>query len=193
MRLFSDTQASVSKLFDETGEYARLCKQYAQRKLADGVTDILSTAIMAFALIVVGGIGLLLLLLALAYLLGNVLDNLPLGFVCAAVVALLLALAVYWCRKRWIVANVARRVDNVICAIEANTPHLTTDELERRMNDKRELALAHLHTLTSSARESTSRAQKMSRMVYRVMSLYNGFRLGMSVMGVLGGRKRKKT
>ncbi len=184
MRLFSDTQESVGKLLEEAGEYASLCRRYTQKRLAEKVTALLSAVIVAVALFVVGGIALMLLLFALAYLAGELLGSVWLGFACVTAVALLLFLVVYRCCGRWIVARVARHVNDEICA---TADELTADELEREMRLRRELVMAHLNALSGRTAATAGKAHRMSRAVYHAVSLYNGFKVGIAAMSMLRG------
>ncbi len=193
MRLFQDTQENIGKLFVETGEYASLYKQYAQKKLSEKVTALLSGIIVAFVVVLVGGAMLLLLFFALAYWLGDLLGSTPLGFACLTLLALLLLLVVYLCRGPWIVAPITRVVAN---ALDDASVKATPEELEKQLHEHKDSMLNSLHSVTDETKEYNSRAMSASRWVYHIMSLYNGFRIGLSAMTVVNsmlGRTRKRT
>ncbi len=192
MRLFQDTQENISKLFVETGEYAGLYKQYAQKKLSEKVTSLLSGIIVAFVVVLIGSAVLLLLFFALAYWLGDLLGSTPLGFACLTLLALLLLLIVYLCRGPWIVAPITRLVSN---ALDDASVKATPEELEKQLGEHKEGVLNSLHSVTDETTEYNSRAMRVSRWVYHIMSLYNGFRIGLSAMTVVNsmlGRTRKR-
>ncbi len=191
MRLFQDTQENIGKLFVETGEYAGLYKQYAQKKLSEKVTSLLSGVIVAFVLILLGSTVLLLLFFALAYWLGDLLDSTPLGFACLTLLALLLLLVFYLCRRSWIVAPITRLVSN---ALDDASVTSTPEELEQQLHEHKESVLTSLHNVTDETSEYNSRAARASRWVYHILSLYNGFRIGLSAMNVVNsmlGRSRR--
>ncbi len=192
MRLFQETQENIGKLFVETGEYAGLYKQYAQKKLSEKVTSLLSGIVVAFVLILIGSAVLLLLFFALAYWLGDVLGSMPLGFACLTLFSFVVLLIVYFCRSRWIVAPITRLVAN---AIDDASVKETTDELETKLHERKDSVLNSLHNVTDETAEYNNRAMTASRWVYHIMSLYNGFRIGLSAMNVVNsllGRTRKR-
>ncbi len=194
MRLFKDTQESIGNLFVEAGECAGLCGQYVRRDFAEKATSLLSAVIISFVLIFLGGIVLLLLFFALAFLLGDLWGNTALGFGCLTIIALLMFLVVYLCRKRIAVASIARTVSRTIGDTGGST---TTDELEKQLQAKKENLVTQLHNLADDTAEYDSKARRTARIVYYVLSLYNGFRIGVSTMAVINNllgktKKRRK-
>ncbi|MCD8302685.1 MAG: hypothetical protein LUC44_06670 [Prevotellaceae bacterium] len=192
MRLFQDTQENINNLIVESGNLASLYKRYVRRQLTERSSEILSTIAIAFVLIVIGGMVLLLLFIALGYVLGSVFGSLPLGFLCVTALALLLMLLVYCCRHRWIVAPLTRLITDSFDSADAS---VSASELHEQFNTENEKMRSRVHALWGNHASAHSTAERASRIVYHAVTLYDGFRLGLSTFSVLrslfGRRKRK--
>ena len=193
MRLFKDTQKSISSLFTEAKQYVDLQKRYAQKELAGRLTTLLSSIAIAAVLILLGSIVLLLLCFTLAYIIGQALGNVALGFLCMTLAALLTILVVYLNRNRWISRPLARLVKDTL---DDPNDTATCDELRDEIRITRENMQSNLHTLTSPAQKPANRAELVSNWLNRGLAIYEGLRIGMSAMSVvtalLGGRRRRR-
>ncbi len=192
MRLFQDTQENINNLIVETGRYASLYKRYVRRRFTERSSQILTTIAIAFVLILIGSMALLLLFIALGYVLGSAFGSLPLGFLCVTGLALLLMLLVYCLRRRWITVPLTRLITDSFDSVDAS---VSASELQGQLNTQGEKMRSSVHALKETTTAAHSTAARASRLVYQAITLYNGFRLGLSTFSVarsvFGKRKRK--
>lgn len=92
----------------EVKHYLNLQKEYLAIDAAEKTTILLSAVAIAAICILLGGIILFLCTLAFAYWIGDILDNLPLGFLTMATIVALLLLLFYCKRNTWVIQPLAR-------------------------------------------------------------------------------------
>ncbi len=118
--MFSNSKniESTNKLFQEFKNYIELLKEYVKLDSAEKLTVVFSAILTIAILLLLGSIVLLFLTFSLAYYLGDVLDNLPLGFGIIALAVLLLAVIFYSNRNRMVIQPIARFMTRLIITQE---------------------------------------------------------------------------
>lgn len=96
------------RLIQEVRRYLTLQKEYVMMDTADKLTVILSTVAIAIICLTLGAMALFFITFALAYWIGAVIENLPLGFLSIAILHLALLTLFYYNRNRWIIQPLAR-------------------------------------------------------------------------------------
>ncbi len=192
MRLFQDTQENINNLIVESGNLASLYKRYVRRLFTERSSEILSTVVIASVLIIIGSMVLLLLFVTCGYALSSVLGSYSLGFLCATGIALLLMLLIYCLRRQLIVVPLTRLITNSFDKADAA---VSVSELHEQVTTESEKMRSRLHSIKKTTATAHSTAMRAGRLVYHAITLYNGFRLGLSTFSAMrslfGKRKRK--
>lgn len=98
----------IKEIILEVKHYLNLQKRYLAIDAAEKTTILLSAVAIAAICILLVTIILLFLAFALAYWIGNILNNLPLGFLAMACMVTFLLTLFYCKRKAWITQPLAR-------------------------------------------------------------------------------------
>lgn len=109
---------SIGKLFLEFKKYLELQKEYVKLGAAEKLTVMLSAAVTVAVLLVLGSIILLFLTFALAFLLGDAIGSLPVGFGLIALLVLIIAGIFYLNRNRFVIQPLARFITKIILTEE---------------------------------------------------------------------------
>ncbi len=192
MMLFEDTKRAMGDLILEVGQYADLQKQAAQRSTAKAVARLISTVTIGAVMLLLLAATLFFLCFALAWLLGQLLGSMPLGFAIVGGVLLLVLLLVWANRTRWIALPIHALVKSIVNPAEtADTPQQLTQKLER----SRKSIQSQMQQLRHPPKAHTGR-ERMTRWVDLGYTAYEAFRLGSSLLAVRGllsrGKKRKR-
>ena len=103
----------IKEIILEVKHYLNLQKKYLAIDAAEKTTVILSAVAIAAICILLGAIILLFCTFALAYWIGDLLNNLPLGFLSTGLIVVLILLLFYCKRKAWIIQPLARMMAQV--------------------------------------------------------------------------------
>jgi len=98
----------IQEIILELKHYLNLQKKYLAVNTAEKLTMLLSAVAVAAIIILLSSIILLFCTFALAYWIGSLLNNLPLGFLSMAFIVVCLLLLFYCKRKAWIIQPLAR-------------------------------------------------------------------------------------
>lgn len=90
------------QFFEQLKKYLELQRQSIAVTTAEGMSKVLSAVVVAIVVIMIGSIMLLLLSFAAAHWLGELLDNIALGFLILFAIVALILLTVWTHRKHWI-------------------------------------------------------------------------------------------
>lgn len=99
---------NFSELLQEVKRYVSLQKSFIMLDMADKLTVILSTIAIAAVCFVSGVLVLFFLTFALAYWIGQMANNMAVGFLCIAAIQLILLLVAWRKRNDWIIQPLAR-------------------------------------------------------------------------------------
>ncbi len=104
---------NFSELLQEVKRYVGLQKSFIMLDTADKLTVILSTVAIAVVCFVIGVMVLFFLTFALAYWIGQLADNMAVGFLCIAAMQLVLLLVAWRKRNDWIIQPLARMMARI--------------------------------------------------------------------------------
>ena len=105
--LFSDTQQQMQELLLETRTFVGLQKKALIVETRDKLSVVLSRLAIAVVCLILGGIILLFFSFFLAYIIGQSIDNIALGFACVTAFDLLLLLLFWFMREAWVIKSVS--------------------------------------------------------------------------------------
>lgn len=119
---------SIQKLLLELKNYYLLQKKFIRLDTAEKLTVILSAIGIALIILILVALICFFGTLALAFYLGNVLDNVPLGFIIVAAFLVLVLLFFYAKRKSFIVEPIARFIGQLFIPEQNQEDHGTEDK-----------------------------------------------------------------
>ncbi len=191
MIFFQDTQKTMAGLILEAKQYASLQKQAVQRDTAQVLTRLLAAVAKGVVVALLLNSALFFLCCGLAYFLAQTLGSTALGFAIVAVIIVVVLSVVWTNRSRWIVWPILRTVKAIVNPAEtADTPQQLTKKLEQSRQNINEQIQALTHP--DEARDNRERVARWANWGY---TAYEGFRLGSSLLAVLGllsGKRKKK-
>ena len=190
---FSDTQKQMQNLLLETRSFVELQKKVLLAETRDKLTYILSRLAIAVVCLVLGGMMLLFFSFFLAYIIGQAIGNIAVGFACVTLLVCLLLIIFWHWRTTWIIIPLTRLLSKVFTVneqpIEAETAMQDLQQSRTRMSNT-------FNSLIHGSQEPANRVEAVSNWVSRGFALYEGLRIGLSVVraftGVFGGRKRRR-
>lgn len=115
-----DYTTSFRELLQEIKNYLSLQKEYATMDVADKLTVLLSAIALAAICFMLGVMAMFCLTFAFAHWMGDVLQSMPLGFACAALIPLLALLVTHRNRNKWITQPLARFLIRTILKQDEN-------------------------------------------------------------------------
>lgn len=190
--LFADTQRQMQDLLLETRSYVGLQKKAFLVETRDKLSVILSRLAIAVVCLVLGGMVLLFFCFFLAYIIGQAIGNVALGFASVTGIVLIL-LAIFWhWRAKWVIEPITRMVFNLFTTDEET---LSAEEVNTKIKDSRSRISDSFNSLLETGEKPASHAQAVGNWISRGFAVYQGVRIGMSVMSTIGnlfgGRKRR--
>ena len=105
---------NLQSLFTEVKHYVDLQKEYVKLDITQKLTVLLSTLILILILVVLGMIALFYLSFTLAYLLEPLVGSLTVSYAIISAGILLIAMAIYGCRKRLIIQPLTNFLANLL-------------------------------------------------------------------------------
>lgn len=191
--LFSDTQRQMQELLQETRSYVGLQKEVLVLETREKLSIILSRLAIAVVCLVLGGMVLLFFSFFLAYIIGQAIGNVAVGFACVTAFVVLLLLIFWVKREAWVVTPINKMM-TALFTVEDET--LTTENRTEKLRESRSRVSESFGLLVnpSDAKEGSS-AANISNMLSRGFAIYEGLRLGLSVVRTLStifGRKRRR-
>ncbi len=118
---------SIQKLLLEFKNYYLLQKKFIRLDTAEKLTVILSAIGIALIILVLVSLMCFFGTMALAFYLGNTLNNIPLGFIIVAGIIAFVLIIFYWNRKRFVVEPLARFIGHLFAAEQNNTENHGTE------------------------------------------------------------------
>lgn len=115
-----DYTTNFRNLLQEIKNYLSLQKEYATMDAADKLTVLLSAVALSAICFMLGVMVLFCLTFAFAHWMGNLLQSLPIGFACAALIPLITLFITYRNRNKWIIQPLARFLIRTILKQDEN-------------------------------------------------------------------------
>lgn len=192
--LFSDTQRQMQELLQETRSYVGLQKEVLVLETRDKLSIILSHLAIAVVCLVLGGMVLLFFSFFLAYIIGQALDNVALGFACVTAFVILLLIVFWMKREAWVV----RPINSLTASLfVVNDETLTSENATEKLRESRSRMSDSFGLLVNpSDKAEGTNAKSISNMVSRGFAIYEGLRLGLSIVrtmsSIFGRHKRRR-
>lgn len=190
--LFADTQKQMQDLLLETRSFVGLQKRVIIAETRDRLSVVLSRLAIAFVCLLLGGIILLFASLFLALVIGQALGNAAWGFACVTAIVLLL-LMVFWLRRdQWVIQPI-NRLMNTVFTVEEET--LSTEEVSAQLKESRERMSDSFGQLMHTGDRPVNSVESVGNWVNRGFAVYEGLRLGLSVVRAFGnlfGHRRRR-
>lgn len=180
------------ELFAEAKNYVELQKKYAAVETAEKLTTVLSAMAIAVVCILLLSIVLLFSSFALAYWIGTVAGSLTIGFLSVTAINAILLIAFYANRRRWVLMPITRLISTVFaCSMDTKAEEAN---LQEEIHASRARMSATLHEVVSPMPKTKSKAQGIGRLISNGMAIYEGMRIGMSIISAfrtLFGKRRR--
>ena len=189
---FDDTKQQMQDLLLETRSYVGLQKKALVVETRDKLSVLLSRLAIAVVCLVLGGMALLFFSFFLAYIIGQALDNVALGFAAVTLLVLLL-LAIFWhMRAKWVITPITAMLNNLFTVDEKP---LESEQVSEELHESRNRMSSSFQQLIGNTQEPTNHVENVSNWVSRAFAAYEGLRLGLSLMRAFSsifGSKRKR-
>lgn len=191
--LFSDTQKQMQELLLETRTFVGLQKKALIVETRDKLSVVLSRLAIAVVCLILGGIILLFFSFFLAYIIGQSIDNIALGFACVTAFDLLLLLLFWFMREAWVIKPITNMMSATFTSGEEN---LTSEEVGEQLRQSRtQMSEGFNLLLNPDSEKNGSKISTASSWISRGFAIYEGLRMGLTVMRTLNnifGRKRRR-
>ncbi len=191
--LFNDTQKQMQDLLLETRSYVGLQKKAIIVETRDKLSFVLSRLAIAVVCLLLGGMALVFFLFFLAYIIGQAFDNDALGFACVSAFVLLLLLLFWFKRKAWVISPITNMMTGVFTADEQS---LTSEEVGAQLQESKTRLSENFNQLVNpDDQQNGNKISKASNWISRGFAIYEGVRMGMTVVRTLNsifGRKRRR-
>ena len=190
---FDDTKQQMQDLLLETRSYVGLQKKALVVETRDKLSVLLSRLAIAVVCLVLGGMALLFFSFFLAYIIGQALGNVALGFAAVTLLVLLLLALFWYMRVKWVIIPITSMLNNLFTVDEKP---LESGQVSEELNESRDRMSSSFQQLIGTRKESSNHVEDVSNWVSRAFAAYEGLRLGLSLMraftSVFGGKRRRK-
>ncbi len=190
---FSETKQQMQDLLLETRSYVGLQKKMVLLETRNKLSFILSRLAIAAVCLVLGGMVLLFFSFFLAYIIGQALNNIALGFAIVAAIVLLL-LAIFWLmRGQWVVRPISTMMYNLFTVDDA--PIEAEDVRQELKESRNRMSMSFAQITNNRGNKTASKAETISNFVGRGFALYEGARIVFTVIRTFGnifGRKKRR-
>ena len=191
--LFADTQRQLQDLLLETRSYLGLQKKAFLVETRDKLAILLSRLAIAVVCLVLGGMVLIFFCFFLAYIIGQALGNVALGFACVVGIVLLL-FAIFWhWRTKWVIIPITKMMISLFTTDEEET--LSAEDVNTRLQNSRTRMSESFNSLMDKGEKPANNVQAVGNWMSRGFAVYEGIRIGLSVMRTIGslfGTRRKR-
>jgi len=196
------TTSRMSQLIEQARQYFTLQKNYLSLHGVEILTRLFSAIALAAILILVGFLVILFGSFALAYWIGELLDNQILGFVIIAALLLLTAVLIWANRMAWIVMPTVHFMIGLL-ATEVVQPTLEgvvaeKKRLEEQLADSQSEMKDNAHQLLAPQPEARDRWEYAINLFHNGLTIFRGVQLGLSFIEAtrrifgLGKKRRRK-
>ena len=191
---FNETKQQMQELLSETRAYVGLQKKALLMETRDKLSIILSRLAIAVVCLVLGGMVLLFFSFFLAYIIGQALDNIALGFAIVTAIVLLLLLLFWFMREIWVIRPITSMMYNLFTV---NDEPIQSERLKQDLQaSKTRMSMGFAQLTNKGGNKSASKVETISNFVGRGFAIYEGVRLTLSVLNIFGylfgGKKRRR-
>ena len=191
---FNETKQQMQDLLSETRAYVGLQKKALLMETRDKLSIILSRLAIAVVCLVLGGMVLLFFSFFLAYIIGQAMDNIALGFAIVSAIVLVLLLVFWMLRGLWVVRPITAMLYNLFTVDEKPIESEAVKEELHATKDRMSMGFAQL--TNNKGKKTASKVETISTFVGRGFALYEGLRIAFSVFrafgNVFGSKKRRR-
>lgn len=191
---FNETKQQMQDLLSETRAYVGLQKKALLMETRDKLSIILSRLAIAVVCLVLGGMVLLFFSFFLAYIIGQAMDNIALGFAIVSAIVLVLLLVFWMLRGLWVVRPITTMLYNLFTVDEKPIESEAVREELHATKDRMSMGFAQL--TNNKGKKTASKVETISNFVGRGFALYEGLRIAFSVFrafgNVFGSKKRRR-
>lgn len=163
--------------FEQLKQYFELQKRSIAVTTAEGLSRLLSAVIVAFVLIMLGGIVLLLLAFTVAHCVGELTGSASLGFLILFAIVLLLLILVWVKRGSWIKQPMATVAEDVfgVAGLDKAKVHEEAAQSQQQLNESFNAVIAPLP-------KAKNRIEQFSQLVSKGTMIFEGVMFGLRLV-----------
>ena len=189
---FADTKQQMQDLLLETRSYVGLQKKALVVETRDKLSVLLSRLAIAVVCLVLGGMALLFFSFFLAYIIGQALGNVALGFAIVTLLVVALLAIFWWMRSAWVILPITSMMHNLFTV---DDKPLEAAEVSEELHESRTRMSSGFQQLMGTSQRPVTHVENVSNWVSRAFAAYEGVRIGLSAFRAftsIFGRKRRK-
>ena len=164
------------ELFEQLKKYLELQRQNVAVTTAEGMSKVLSAVVVALLFIMIGSVMLLLLSLAAAYWLGDILQNNALGFLILFAIVSLILLVIWLNRKKWIAEPLETMTSDVMGVNGVDKAKVKSDAAESQENLTKSFNAA-----IAPLPKAKSKIETISQFISRGTMIFEGIMFGIKM------------
>lgn len=165
-----------NEFFVQLKKYLELQRQNVAVTTAEGMSKVLSAVVVAIVLIMMGSVMLLLISLAAAYWLGELLDNNALGFLILFAVVSFILLVIWLNRKKWISEPLETMASDVMGVNGVDKAKVKSDAAESQENLTKSFNAA-----IAPLPKAKSKIETISQLISRGTMIFEGIMFGIKM------------
>lgn len=189
---FAETKRQMQDLLLETRSYVGLQKKALLIETRDKLGTLLSRLAIAVVCLILGSLALLFFSFFLAYIVGQALGNVALGFAAVTLLVLLLLLLFWHMRTKWVILPITDMMTNLFTV---DDQPLETEKVSEELRESRARMNDNFQQMMHTGERPANRVDAVTSWVSRGVAAYEGLRIGLSVIRAIGtifGRKRRR-
>jgi hypothetical protein len=189
---FAETKRQMQDLLLETRSYVGLQKKALLIETRDKLGTLLSRLAIAVVCLILGSLALLFFFFFLAYIVGQALGNVALGFAAVTLLVLLLLLLFWHMRTKWVILPITDMMTNLFTV---DDQPLETEKVSEELRESRARMNDNFQQMMHTGERPANRVDAVTSWVSRGVAAYEGLRIGLSVIRAIGtifGRKRRR-
>ena len=189
---FAETKRQMQDLLLETRSYVGLQKKALLIETRDKLGTLLSRLAIAVVCLILGSLALLFFSFFLAYIFGQALGNVALGFAAVTLLVLLLLLLFWHMRTKWVILPITDMMTNLFTV---DDQPLETEKVSKELRESRARMNDNFQQMMHTGERPANRVDAVTSWVSRGVAAYEGLRIGLSVIRAIGtifGRKRRR-
>ena len=189
---FADTKRQMQDLLLETRSYVGLQKKVLLIETRDKLGTLLSRLAIAVVCLILGSLVLLFFSFFLAYIVGQALGNVALGFAAVTLLVVVLLLLFWHMRMKWVVLPIT---DMMTSLFTVDDQPLETEKVSEELRESRARMSDNFQQMMHTGKRPANRVDAVTSWVSRGVAAYEGLRIGLSIIRAVGsifGRKRRR-
>lgn len=189
---FADTKRQMQDLLLETRSYVGLQKKALLIETRDKLGTLLSRLAIAVVCLILGSLVLLFFSFFLAYIIGQALGNVALGFAAVTLLVVILLLLFWHMRTKWVILPVTDMMNNIFTV---DDQPLETEKVSEELRESRARMSDNFQQMMHTGERPANRVDAVTSWVSRGVAAYEGLRIGLSIIRAVGsifGHKRRR-